>query len=541
MLPERIAHYEIKEKLGEGGTARVFRAYDTHYQRDVAVKIMLRRHLDNPSLRVRFNREAQTIAKLKHPTIVPLHDYGEFGPERLPFLVVGYMPRGSLKDRIKGPMQVREVLYVMQRIGRALDYAHSLNVIHRDIKPGNIIYSAEDHPHLTDFGIALVSNAGTTALSGDRLMVGTPHYMSPEQARGEELDARSDVYSLGIVLFEMLTGKRPYDDDTPLTPLAVIARHQQFPVPNVLEVNPDLPIGYRLVIEKAIAKNREDRYASATEMIADLREKSRSPAPSEVQNEKPAASQPQAKVTQPKDSKKRSPLAVLLGVFALLTLLVACIGGGVFAYSQGWLASIVPTADTVATVAATVDVTAVIDEGETPDPVSTTSPVEDSGGIATLAPEAPVEGSNGGDAEAGGTPVLRPTLAETPTTTAGTAGATNIGAQTIFLGNITNCQEGQVAEFQLGNRITFEWRFTDTLEGGEYLEIRVGRAGSDPLPIIGGQLPASLSSGESWFQQIDVADFIRNGVQEYEWQIAHMAANETPIQLSARGCLNIRP
>ena len=115
MLPDRIAHYEIKEKAGEGGMARVYRAYDTHYRRDVAIKIMLQRHLDNANLRVRFNREAQTIAKLSHPTIVPLYDYGEFGPERLPFLVMGYMPRGSLKERIKGPMQVNEVLKVMQR------------------------------------------------------------------------------------------------------------------------------------------------------------------------------------------------------------------------------------------------------------------------------------------------------------------------------------------------------------------------------------------------------------------------------------------
>ena len=357
MLPDRIGHYEVQEIAGQGGMAVVYRAYDSRQRRDVAIKVMMQQHLHNDKLRVRFTREAQTIRTLSYPTIVPLFDFGEFGPDHLPFLVMGYMPRGSLKERIaRGALPINEVVKVVQRIGLALDYAHSRDVIHRDIKPGNILFDESDHPYLADFGIAISGHSGQTILTGDNLAVGTPAYMSPEQGKGERVDARTDIYSLGAVLFEMLTGRQPYASDTPMTPLAIMLMHVQKPIPDVLTYNPGLPAGMGDVIRRAMAKERAERYATANEMVAALKAVSRGtvtppdgvPATPMVHaartppeglptvvapavRAETAGAEPDA---QPKARRRIPTWLVGAGGLFMLLLLALCVGGGWWVYSN---------------------------------------------------------------------------------------------------------------------------------------------------------------------------------------------------------------
>ncbi len=204
--------------------------------------------------RTRFEREAKTIAMLEHPAIVPVYDFGE--EEGQPYFVMRYMTGGSLSDRMKkGPMTVQDAARLMTTIAPALDEAHAKGIIHRDLKPGNILFDQFDEPYISDFGIAKLS-AAKSNVTGSAI-VGTPAYMSPEQAQGEGIDGRSDIYGLGVILFEMLTGQQPYHGDTPMS---VVVKHITDPVPHILDVRADLPPDIEIIIEKAMAKDRNERF-----------------------------------------------------------------------------------------------------------------------------------------------------------------------------------------------------------------------------------------------------------------------------------------
>ena len=245
--------------------ATVYRAYDPLFERDVAVKVLPREMLHDPHFRVRFEREAKTIAMLEHSSIVPVYDFGE--DDGQPYFVMRYMSGGSLSDRLKqGPLSVQEAASMMERLAPALDDSHAKGIIHRDLKPGNILYDGHKDPYVSDFGIAKLAEGGSTSMTGSAI-IGTPAYMSPEQAQGESIDGRADIYALGVILFEVLSGRQPYEADTPM---GVVIKHITDAVPHILDVKTDLPPTIEAVIEKAMAKNRDERFAKATDLAAAL-------------------------------------------------------------------------------------------------------------------------------------------------------------------------------------------------------------------------------------------------------------------------------
>ncbi len=265
MTPEKIGRYEIIRELGEGGMAIVYLAQDPHIKRQVAVKVLPREFTQHPQYRARFQREAEIIAALEHPAIVPIHDFGEHDGQ--PFFVMRHMAGGSLADKLAGgSLPLPDVIRILNRLAPALDAAHQQGIIHRDLKPGNILFDPGGLAYVADFGIAKLVES-TSALTGDRL-IGTPAYMSPEQARGKAtLDGRSDVYSLGVILFEMLTGNLPFEADTPM---GMAVAHINDPVPDILSLNRDLPPACRAIIERALAKERATRYATVGELAEGL-------------------------------------------------------------------------------------------------------------------------------------------------------------------------------------------------------------------------------------------------------------------------------
>jgi Tfp pilus assembly protein PilF/predicted Ser/Thr protein kinase len=267
VVGENVGPYRITRQLGVGGMATVWKAYHPALDRYVALKVLHPSFKEDPQFTARFQREARIVAKLTHPHIVPIYDFSEH--EGMSYLVMRYIDGHTLKARLKrGPLELHEVMEILEPAGRALAYAHEQGVLHRDIKPSNFILSPEGEVFLTDFGLARMAETTDSTLSRD-MLVGTPQYISPEQARGEKLDARTDIYSLGVVLFEMLTGKVPYDADTPY---AVIHDHIFSPLPLPTEFKADIPEAVEKVVLKALAKDRDDRFESVREMVSALEE-----------------------------------------------------------------------------------------------------------------------------------------------------------------------------------------------------------------------------------------------------------------------------
>lgn len=261
----QLGPYEILEPLGEGGMASVYKAFQAGVDRQVALKVLPRQLATDPTFVARFRQEARALAQLQHPHIVPIHDFGEEGGYT--YLAMSYIEGGTLVSMMNGrPLPLGVVRRIISQIGDALDYAHSTGLVHRDVKPSNILIDKRGNCLLTDFGISkLIASSSSITTTGST--TGTPAYMSPEQGLGHKIDGRSDQYSLGVILYELVTGRPPYDADTPI---AVVIKHIYDPLKPPRELNPELPENVERVIIRALAKNPDERFATVGEMVRAL-------------------------------------------------------------------------------------------------------------------------------------------------------------------------------------------------------------------------------------------------------------------------------
>jgi serine/threonine-protein kinase len=257
--------YAIRSVLGRGGMATVYLARQASMDRDVAIKVMATELADDEQFVARFEHEAQLIARLQHPHILPVIDFGR--EDKHIYIVMQSIRGGSLDDRLsRGPLPLPLAARMLGQIASALTFAHEQGIVHRDLKPNNVLLDERDNAYLTDFGIAKML-AGTTKLTATGSILGTPAYMAPEQWRGELVDVRTDIYALGIMLYEMVLGQLPFSGDTPYT---LMYKHFNDAPPPPRLANPDLDPGVEAVILRALAKNPDDRYQSAEAMAEDL-------------------------------------------------------------------------------------------------------------------------------------------------------------------------------------------------------------------------------------------------------------------------------
>ena len=259
--------YRLEEKIGSGGMSSVYRAFDPTLERWVAIKLMHRDISNDPDQLERFRREARTVAQLNHPHVVTVIDAGE--DEGAPYIVFEYVEGETLKERIRrlGRLPVSEAVAYAIEIGRALEAAHASLLVHRDVKPQNVLIDRDGRAKVTDFGIARSLEAQGLTATGR--VLGTTDYVSPEQALGHEVTGQSDIYSLGIVLYEMLTGEAPFKADTQV---AVAMKHVRDPLPDVQRRRPEISASLAAVVERATAKETQNRYQQVSEMVHDLEE-----------------------------------------------------------------------------------------------------------------------------------------------------------------------------------------------------------------------------------------------------------------------------
>lgn len=260
---ETVGRYRIVEQLGQGGMATVFKAYHAELDRFVALKVLHPAFLEDTSFLTRFQREARLVAKLDHPNIVPIYDYAEH--EGRPYLVMKFIEGETLKARLgRGPITPDEIQSIVEAVGTALGYAHKQGILHRDVKPSNVLLANDGQIYLADYGLARIAQSGESTLTSD-MILGTPQYISPEQALGKkDLDEGTDIYSFGVMLYELTVGKVPFSADTPFS---IIHDHIYSPLPLPRHVNPAVSEEVERVLLKALSKERADRHKDVKSLV----------------------------------------------------------------------------------------------------------------------------------------------------------------------------------------------------------------------------------------------------------------------------------
>ncbi len=413
MIGKTLGNYQIVEELGRGGMAIVYRAYQPSLNRDVAMKVLPPQLSFDQEFVERFQREAKAAAKLRHPNIVVIHDVGH--EDGTYYIVMEYLQGRTLKQVIEqeGKLQPQRAARIVEQVAAALDYAHQQGFVHRDVKPANIFVGPDDHVTLTDFGIAKAASE-TQQLTRTGMLVGTPEYMSPEQAAGGRVDYRTDLYALGVVLYQMLAGRVPYRGTTPHATLHAVIYE---PPPPPRQINPNLQPGLESVILQAVAKRPEQRFQRGADLTAALKAATAGRA-------RPVAVPPQPE-TRIAPARRRSPLiwivaglaVVLIAMVAVLALLLLAGDGG-----EGTPLPATTQAVAQATPTAGTDLIPTAEPTDTPTPSPTlptppTEPPTNTAEAPTDTAEAPTDTPQPPTDTPSPTPTLTSTNTPTPTPT----------------------------------------------------------------------------------------------------------------------------